>query len=136
MPHAPHGSPDNGLHDDPPAPGGVRERALASRGAPWLATLNPEQRAAVETSDCAGRVLAGAALQHLPDDDLIHLVGRHAGPGQRGLQRVRAQPRVHRQARQVDVHAAQGLRLAQEPGVVVRQLLGHGNDVTLFVSFE
>ncbi len=43
-----------------PAPGGIAARALEARAAPWLATLNPEQRAAVEAIDGAVLVLAGA----------------------------------------------------------------------------
>ncbi|MCB1539728.1 MAG: UvrD-helicase domain-containing protein, partial [Rhodoblastus sp.] len=59
LPHAPQPY-DNAPLDEAPAPGGIRERALASRAAPWLTTLNPEQRAAVESIDGAVLVLAGA----------------------------------------------------------------------------
>ena len=59
MPHAPQPHDHDPL-DDAPAPGGIRERALASRATPWLTTLNPEQRAAVESIDGAVLVLAGA----------------------------------------------------------------------------
>ena len=64
MPQAPQPDDDwprNEAPFDAPAPGGIRERALAAaRATPWLTTLNPEQRAAVESIDGAVLVLAGA----------------------------------------------------------------------------
>ncbi|MCB1534900.1 MAG: UvrD-helicase domain-containing protein, partial [Rhodoblastus sp.] len=64
MPQAPQPDddwPQNDAPFDAPAPGGIRERALAAaRATPWLTTLNPEQRAAVESIDGAVLVLAGA----------------------------------------------------------------------------